>query len=427
MSSALGAVGIAGVTHLGLVTGAALAAKGYRVSFYGTKTDEIAALRTGRLPVSEPGLSELIAEYGARLRFESAADALVDAAVVFVAEDVPTDDAGRSELAGVESLFGTVAGVVAPNIPIVVMSQVPPGTVRRLAGARAHVFYQVETLVFGDAVQQALAPERFIVGAADPATPLPAAYRAVLDGFGCATLLMRYESAELAKLAINLFLAATLGATNSLAALCESLGADWAEIAPALRLDRRIGPHAYLTAGLGIGGGNIGRDLASLQQLADDHGTDGGVVAALVASSEHRRGWAQRALEDFLGNADDRSVLAILGLAYKENTATTKNSPGVDLVRAAQHCRVQTYDPVVTPDPAWHAGMVAAEDALAACEGAGALAIMTAWPKFADLDPAAVAARLTGDLVVDPYRMLDAAAARAAGLSVLSLGLTADG
>ena len=126
-------------------------------------------------------------------------------------------------------------------------------------------FYQVETLIFGAAVKRAMEPERFIVGALDPSAALPESYASFLKAFGCPVLVMRLESAELAKIAINFFLVSTVCTTNTLAELCESIGADWGEIAPALRLDRRIGPHAYLKPGLGIAGGNLERDLVTVQ------------------------------------------------------------------------------------------------------------------------------------------------------------------
>jgi UDPglucose 6-dehydrogenase len=84
--------------------------------------------------------------------------------------------------------------------------------------------------VFGAAVERARHPERYIIGAARPEAPLPAAYRAWLDSFGCPLLVMRYESAELAKIAINCFLVASISTSNTLAELCEAVGADWSEI-----------------------------------------------------------------------------------------------------------------------------------------------------------------------------------------------------
>ena len=122
-------------------------------------------------------------------------------------------------------------------------------------------------------MERALFPERFMVGCADPASRCRRSFTELLAAFKCPILPMRYESAELAKIAINIFLTASVTATNTLANICEKIGADWGEIAPALKLDKRIGPHAYLAPGLGLSGGNLERDLVTVQSLAAEHGT----------------------------------------------------------------------------------------------------------------------------------------------------------
>ena len=251
--------------------------------------------------------------------------------VVYIATDVATDDSGRSDLSPVHALIETVTGALKNDAIVVVLCQVPPGFTRaRSNGLPKHrLYYQVETLVFGRAVDRALNPERFIVGCADPAAALPATYREFLAAFGCPILPMRYESAELAKIAINCCLVASISVANTLAELCERMGAVWSEIAPALKLDQRIGPHAYLSPGLGIAGGNLERDLATVIRIADELGTDAGVVKAWVANSRHRRDWAVRTIREALLDRQPQAVVAVWGLAYKENTHSVKNSPSL--------------------------------------------------------------------------------------------------
>src|SRR5262249_2265075 len=161
------------------------------------------------------------------------------------------DSAGRSDLTPVRNLI-SIAAAASLSATIVLLSQVPPGFTRALAEqiptlrVPSRLFYQVETLIFGRAGERAMHPERLIVGGAEPSAPLAEAYAEFLNRFGCPQLVMRYESAELAKISINVFLVASVSVTNTLAELCESVGADWSEIVPALRLDRRIGKDAYL-------------------------------------------------------------------------------------------------------------------------------------------------------------------------------------
>ena len=89
---------------------------------------------------------------------------------------------------------------MAPAAVMVILSQVPPGFTRGLSRAEGVRYYQVETLIFGRAIERALHPERFIIGCADPAVPLPGAWASYLSAFECPILPMRYESAELCKI-----------------------------------------------------------------------------------------------------------------------------------------------------------------------------------------------------------------------------------
>ena len=228
------------------------------------------------------------------------------------------------------------------------LSQVPPGFTRRKQREERMLYYQVETLIFGRAVERALHPERYIVGCADPAQPLPAAFRVFLEAHGCPIWPMRYESAELAKISINMCLVASVTTANTLAELCEKIGADWSEIVPALKLDKRIGPHSYLAPGLGIAGGNLERDLATVCNFADEHGTDAGVVRAWIANSRHRRDWAIRVLQQELFPKTDDPVIAVLGLAYKQDTHSTKNSPSLALLEHLHEIGLRVH--VVAPD-----------------------------------------------------------------------------
>jgi UDPglucose 6-dehydrogenase len=416
-------VGFAGMTHLGLVSAAAVAGRGFEVVCFDADGAVIDRLARQDWPVLEPGLDELIRGNGARQRFTSARGDLETCDVVYVAPDVPTDDQGNSDVSGLGALIRDVAGAMQPDAVMVVLSQVPPGYTRALAvRPPEHLYYQVETLVFGQAVERATKPERTIVGCADPAAALDERLRAVLDAFGCPILPMRYESAELAKISINCCLVASVTVGNTLAELCEQTGADWSEIAPALKLDRRIGAYAYLAPGLGIAGGNLERDLATVQRLAQVHGTEAGVVAAWLRNSRYRRDWPLRQLQSRVLSRIADPAIGLLGVTYKENTHSIKNSPAVALIRELATCRLAVFDPAVRASAAWHSRMTLADDALAACEGADALVIMTPWPQFRALAPAAIAGRLRGRVVVDPFSVLDRAAAAAAGLEHVVLG-----
>ena len=415
-------VGFAGMTHLGIVSAAAAAARGFTVRGYDPDESVAERLRRHDLPINEPGLDELLAANRDRLAVTAAARDLARCDIVYIAADAPTNQRGESDLAPIKNLIGQAADHLRDDAILVLLCQLPPGFTRAVTAVpRDRLFCQVETLVFGRAVERALNPERFIVGCADPARPLPARYREILEAFGCPVLPMRYESAELAKISINFCLVASITVANVLAEISESIGADWAEIVPALRLDRRIGPHSYLTPGLGIAGGNLERDLRTVLDVAHRNRAEAGIVDAWLANSRHRRDWCWRVLQDRVLKTNPRARIAVLGLAYNENTHSTKNSPALALLARLQGRDLRVHDPVVRAEIVPFA--TGCGDPLACAEGVEALVFATPWPQFRELQIADLARVMAGRVLIDPFRLLSGEAAVAAGFEYHALGM----
>lgn len=415
-------IGFAGMTHLGINSAAGALGHGFETVCFDADSALIQRLKAGELPVSEPGLPELLNQHAGRVLYTDAIINLSRCDVVYIATDVPTDDQGQSDLSGISLLIKAVAAVLAPHAILVVLCQVPPGFTRGLAVPAQCLFYQVETLVFGRAVERAMQPERFIVGCADAAAALPAAYLEFLQSFECPLLLMRYESAELAKIAINCCLVASVTVANTLAGLAERIGANWHEIVPALKLDRRIGPHAYLAPGLGLAGGNLERDLATVLRLAGESGSEVSLIEAFMTNSRYCRDWVLRALHREVFAVNPHPAISVLGLAYKENTRSTKNSPSLALLENLKPWRLRVYDPAAAVCADYHPQLTGCASALDAAAAADVLIVMTPWPQFRELDPTALARAMSGRLVIDPYRVLDGEALVKAGLRYLTLG-----
>ena len=233
---------------------------------------------------------------------------------------------------------------------------------------------------------------------------------------------MRYESAELAKISINMCLVASVTTANTLAELCESIGADWSEIVPALKLDKRIGQYSYLAPGLGIAGGNLERDLATVCNLADQYGTDAGVVRAWIENSQHRKNWAASTLRGKLLNREKNATVAVWGLAYKENTNSTKNSSSLVAISQLQDIRLKVYDPLVTWNSDWHPNAEATDDPLSALVGANALLIMTPWPEFRGINLFEISQKMKSKLILDPLGIFSQNEALSLGFEIYTLG-----
>lgn len=184
-----------------------------------------------------------------------------DADLVFVSEDTPTDADGRRDLGVIRQLVREARQCGAP---VVLTSQVPPGFTRSLG---FDLWHQMETLRIMDAAERARNPEMLIVGAKDPAKSLPEAYRRYLEAFHCPILLMMWEEAEFAKIAINATLASQVENTNRLSAAAAKAGANWSVIAEVLRHDSRIGQKSYLTPGRWQDSRHLFRDDVTLREI----------------------------------------------------------------------------------------------------------------------------------------------------------------
>jgi UDPglucose 6-dehydrogenase len=423
-------IGFAGLSHLGIVSAVAVAAKGFEVVGYDLDSSRIEDLNKGKLPVVEPELDDLFSANRPRLQFTSDPGELSSCSVIYFSLDVSTDENGRSDLSLLLELVDAVLVIAASGTTLVILSQVPPGFTRtlrsRAASADFEILYQVETLIFGRAVERAMNPERFIVGAHDPKSQLPAPYARLLSAFGCPVLPMRYESAELAKISINMCLVSSVSVANTMAELCERLGADWSEIVPALKLDKRIGPQAYLSPGLGIAGGNLERDLATVVGLANEYGSDDNIVDAWISNSRYRRDWVLRTLHEQLAVNDGTGpLIAIWGLTYKQDTNSTKNSPAVSLIRALAPYQIRAYDPAALITGDLGPQCTRTQSATAACKGADLLAVMTPWAEFSSYQIDEIRDLMRGRVIIDPYGMMNGDACVSAGFSYFRLGTPA--
>jgi UDPglucose 6-dehydrogenase len=421
--------GFVGLSHLGIVSSIGWASFDAPVVAVDLDRAAVDALRAGAPPVHEPSLPELFARARPCMTFSTDFALLRDCPLVIVARDVPTDEGDRSDASTVLRLIDAAVPHLRPGATLAVMSQVPAGFTRGLAeriesrrpGLGLRLYYWVETLIFGNAVERYLEPERLIIGCAEPAAPFPPELEAGLRRFKCPVLPMAYESAELTKTAINLYLCAAVTYANTLSDLCERLGADWAEMMPALRLDRRIGPAAYIRPGLGISGGNLERDMVTLRDLCGAHDVDGGFIEALLGYNDRRPRWVYRQLEAHLFGEVAHPSVAVWGLAYKKNTHSTKNSMAMRVIRElGARADVRAYDPVVGAGEIDLPVKLVA-DRHEALAGADCLLVLTDWDEFAVPDATALAS-MRRPLIIDGVGVVDPARVDRLGVRLVQMG-----
>ena len=424
MSASKEPIGVVGVGWVGLVTATCFAELGHPVVAVDVDAEKVEALRRGEVPMHEPGIDELLARNAERLTFTTEiADALEPARLIFVCVDTPPTYSGDADLSRVQAV---VAKVRADGEHALVMkSTVPAGTGRAIRRELPDIAYVScpEFLKEGSAVDDFLHPERVVIGADSGDEWAADAVAAVYEPLGGELVRTDVASAEMIKLASNAFLATKISFINEIANVSEEVGADVAEVARGMGLDKRIGP-SFLKAGIGYGGSCFPKDVSSLKQLAGNTGYHFQLLTAVIEVNELQKRRVIAKLEKHLGTLVGKEI-GLLGLAFKPNTDDMREASSLVLASRlkGEGASVRAYDPVaekpareLLPDVEFCAS---AEEAL---EGADAAVLVTEWPEFGDIDWAATRERMATPLVVDGRNFLDPDAVRAAGLAYEGIG-----
>ena len=278
-----------------------------------------------------------------------------------------------------------------------------------------------EFLRQGSAVRDFLNPDRVVVGAADASVAQRVA--GLFAGLDAPLLITDPASAETTKYAANAFLAMKLSFTNSVAALCEAVGADVNDVLAGMGYDPRIG-RDYLKPGPGWGGSCLPKDTRALIATAAAAGYDYRLLHSVVAANDAH---FDRIVDKVASRVRiEGARIALFGLAFKAGTDDTRDSPALEIARrlTGAGAVIQAFDPAVPASPTAEAiGISVTSDAYAACERASALVVATEWDEFRQLDFARVARVMVQHHVVDARNMLDRAALERLGFTYSGLGL----
>ena len=415
---------VAGLTHLGVCMSIAAHEAGLDVVAFDTDSARVEAARTADFDAAEPGVVDFLRSRHDRYLITGETGALADVDLVMIAVDTVLDENGDNDDHEVVDLLELLAGHLAPEVPIVIASQVRPGFTRTHEHLHPSLYYFMETLIFGRGLERAMHPERYIVGRSSQGPALPSTLQEFLDLPGCPVHVMSYESAELTKLSANYVLSASITAANSLADLAQRLGANWQDIEAALRDDRRIGEKSYITAGLGIGGANLTRDLFGIRAMSDRLGADSSFSATMLEHSAYMRDWILRTIID-VRRGTRLGRLAVLGLAYKPGTQSMRGGSGIDLVDTFESVLdVLVHDPAVAmPDRPDGSRAVQARSAREAMEGAQVIALTTPWPEYRD-EVREFLATNPETILIDPYRLVDRGWAQSPHTRIIQLGVS---
>jgi len=404
---------VIGLWHLGCVTACCLAKK-HRVAGFDPSLQVVESLKAGKPPIYEPHLAEEMEGASARgaLSFTNdLASAVGKADAIYIAFDTPVDKDDNVDIAPVEKALDAALPYMKDGQLVIVSSQVPVGTCRRLhakisaAGKNVGFCYTPENLRLGTAIEVFMKPERIVFGISEAS--LKDRLEGIFDGVLGERMYMNLESAEMVKHAMNSYLATMISFSGEISNLCEQTGANAIFVMDALKKEKRVSPHAPISPGLGFGGGTLARDLQILRKIGEKKGISTLVLDAAFNSNRERMDYVRQRLSSALGGLSGKEV-AFFGLTYKPGTDTLRRSLALDVIDSMKSSgvRVRAYDPAIKTQVPAHPEVKICLSPSEAAAGADAIVITTAWEQFKSLDYSTLALSMRQPVIIDARNIL---------------------
>lgn len=434
---------IIGTGYVGLTTGACLAFLGHEVTCVDSDQRKVDMLCSGRTPIYEPFLTELLTEARSNIRFQTGyAQGVPASDVVFIAVGTPPSPNGSPDLKYLRAAAQGIGEHFDGEFTVVVnKSTVPIGSgnwvgslVResyeqshgRKADKQLSVASNPEFLREGTALNDTLYPDRVVIGSDNPRAleTLYRLYRPILDqSFATPTFMPRPEglgavplistdlaSAELIKYAANAFLALKISYINEIGHLAEKVGADILQVARGIGLDARIGTR-FLQPGIGWGGSCLGKDTAALIATAGEYGL---TMPIVESAREINRRQKERVVEKLLGELKilKGRTIGLLGLAFKPNTDDLRDAPAIEIARKLidRGSKVKAHDPIAMErfqQEHGDLGVILCESPEQVANDSDALVLVTEWPQYRELAWDDLVTRMRSAIILDGRNALD--------------------
>lgn len=421
-------VAVIGAGYVGLSTAACFAKMGHNVVLSEINSTKTELIRAGISPIFEAGLSELLFEVtssGHLSVTEDNVEAVSSSDLVFICLPTPQHIDGSANTDVVFDVIDSISVVLTSKSILITKSTMPIGSVKKIQNlvrkTGAIVAANPEFLREGTAIQDTLHPERVIIGCddRDSADRIAKLYASVDSQI----FITDPQSAELIKYASNAFLATKVTFINSVARLCDAVGADIATVSQALGSDSRIG-NKFLKPGPGWGGSCFPKDTSALLRQSTDNGHSFKLLDAVISGNlEHQLDIVQQIVNLLADNGGNR--IAVLGLTFKAGTDDLRDSPALFIVQQLLNLGfvINAYDPTVSVEsnPSLNSIYVYSSVKEAA-QTSDLLVVLTEWPEFSELDPSELADVMVNRRIFDTRGIIDKEIWVNSGFTVKILG-----
>jgi UDPglucose 6-dehydrogenase len=430
-------IAMVGTGYVGLVTGTCFAETGNEVVCVDVNEEKVHQMRSGKIPIYEPGLEALFernSEQG-RLRFTTdLKEAIEEAEIIFLALPTPPGEDGSADLSYILGVADDLSGLIKSYKVIVDKSTVPVGTselvAERLSKKLDHNLFDVvsnpEFLREGAAVEDFLKPDRVVIGtSSERAKKIMKRLYEPFVRQGNPIIFMDERSAEMTKYAANAYLATRITFMNEIANLCEKVGANVDMVRQGMGTDNRIGKR-FLFPGVGYGGSCFPKDVQALGMTAGKYNYDFKILDSVMEVNTRQRLAILEKLKTFYGGELGSKTIAIWGLAFKPNTDDIREAPSLYTIEGLLEmgCKVKVFDPEAMPNVSRIFGenIVYAKDQYDALADADALAIMTEWSLFRTPSFEVIKKLLNDKAIFDGRNLYDIETMKEIGVHYESIG-----
>jgi len=422
-------VAVIGTGYVGLTTGACLAHLGHTVVCADIDAEKVASLRQGNIPIFELGLQDLVIEgiENGRLSFVVGSEVAASSCeIAFLCVPTPQGEDGSADLSYVQR----AAVEIAPHLPheaiVVNKSTVPVGSTkvveRALKRPDVKVVSNPEFLREGSAVQDFLKPDRVVVGSDDQAAAMKVA--SLYESLTTRVIITDPASAETIKYAANAFLATKLSFVNAIAAICEGVGADINDVVVGMGSDKRIGEN-FLRPGPGWGGSCFPKDSKALIKIAENSGYNFELLTGVLVVNEQQFDRIADKVRVAVGGDLRNKLIAVWGLTFKAGTDDLRDSPSLAVISRLRiaGAQIRAFDPTIDiSQQGLLEGVDVAPNAIASCESADALLVLTEWDEFKWIDPSEISQVMKSRSVIDGRNILDRMQWMKSGFSYQGVG-----
>lgn len=387
---------VIGVGYVGLVTAACLAELGNDIIGMDIDNKKISNLKKGIIPIYEPGLNTLVKSNikKSRLSFTTdAKDAIQKSDVIFIAVGTPPQEDGSADLQYVLLTAEAIAKAANGYKIIVNKSTVPIGTgkmventIKQYYKGKFDVVSNPEFLREGTAINDFMHPDRIVIGHASP--DVKKIMHKLYKPLNAPILFTNIETAEMIKYASNSMLATQVSFINSVANICERVGANVDDVAQGMQMDKRIGKKSFLYAGAGYGGSCFPKDVKALIQIARKHDYHFSILENVENVNKNQRQLIIDKTLKLLGSPQ-KKIAAIWGLAFKPNTDDMREAPSIDIIKGLHRMgvKIKAYDTVAEKQAKTYLPkIVYCKTPFEAAKNADVLVIITEWDEFKKID-----------------------------------------